>query len=121
MGTSFDHNGSDVIVCEKAGVVVYDHPKPSLAGVVHAGDVIFSGRITGREVVGIAYAFKVGRGAAPYAVRGRYILEGYGGRNELTLAGASTIPTRRSRDVTGYTLASSNAPPRFAYASDLGK
>ena len=67
-GIPRDHNGSDVLVFEKAGLIVYAKPKAAIARAVKPGDVLFRGTISTSGSKGMAYAFKLGCAPAPYAV-----------------------------------------------------
>ncbi|WP_158810431.1 hypothetical protein [Beijerinckia sp. L45] len=118
-GTSFEHNGSTVLVFEKAGVVLYETPKPQIADTIKPGDLLFSGHISAKGITrGTAYTFKKGCNPAPYAVTGRYNFEGFGGRNELVLSGAAPVPDKASCAIKGYSTASPNAHLKIEFQSD---
>ncbi len=105
------HNGSTVFFDQRRNLIVYEEPKPSLAGTVKPHTVLFHGwMITGGYVRGVAYTYKKGCKPAPYFV------EGYDqGGGSLTLKGKA--PVRKGCDVVGYTEKSGNATLVF----DLGE
>lgn len=40
-GTTYVHNGYEVVVFLKAGLIAYDNPRPGIASLVQRGDVLF--------------------------------------------------------------------------------
>lgn len=70
-GTAYTHNGSTVLVDERAGEIRYDDPRPSMRSVVRQGTLLFKGTFAaGGSVSGTAYAFKALCEPAPYWVTG---------------------------------------------------
>jgi hypothetical protein len=88
IGEAQNHNGSTMWLFRKAGLIVYNNPKPSIAGAVRSGDVVFSGHFEGKNASGRAFVFKAGCEPASYAVQGRSV------HKILTLAGASPVRAR---------------------------
>ena len=71
-GATYFHNGSTVLVDERAGVIRYEAPKASIRAAVSKGTVLFRGTFAASgAVTGTAYVFKAGCEPAPYAVSGR--------------------------------------------------
>ncbi|MEH3116800.1 MAG: hypothetical protein PGN25_04135 [Methylorubrum populi] len=71
-GASYDHNGSRVLVDERAGTIRYDVPKASMRTVAARGTLLFHGTFAANgAITGTAYAFKAGCEPAPYTVTGR--------------------------------------------------
>lgn len=71
-GATYTHNGSTVLVDERAGVIRYEIPKSSIRKAVSKGTVLFRGTFSSNgEVAGTAYVFKAGCEPAPYPVAGR--------------------------------------------------
>ncbi len=118
-GTSFDHNGSQVIVFEKGGVIVYEIPKASIAGTVKPGDLLFSGSLAGSagRARGTAFVFKSGCEPAPYAVTGRMTWQGWGGRNEIVLRGRSPVRAENSCAIASYSATSPNSVLRIEFTA----
>jgi hypothetical protein len=118
-GTSFDHNGSQVIVFEKSGLIVYEIPKPSIAGSVRPGDLLFAGTLGGSAAGarGTAFVFKSGCEPASYAVTGRMTFEGYGARNEIILRGRSPVRVENSCAIARYSATSPNAVLRIEFTA----
>lgn len=114
-GTSLDHNGSDVLFFEKAGLIFFERPKAAIAGAVKPKALLFAGTFSHGRVEGIAYTFKKGCSPAPYEVKGSYRFQGFGGYNEITLAGAAPIADPKSCAILGYTTKSPNARLRFTF------
>ncbi|KQP43561.1 hypothetical protein ASF34_21715 [Methylobacterium sp. Leaf106] len=70
-GASYFHNGSEVLVDERAGVIRYEVPKASIRKAVAKGTVLFRGAFaTDGSVSGMAYVFKADCEPAPYPVMG---------------------------------------------------
>ncbi|MBB2961894.1 hypothetical protein FHU13_002282 [Methylobacterium sp. R2-1] len=104
-GATYTHNGSEVLVDERAGIIRYQVPKASIRIAVSKGTVLFRGTFAASgEVTGTAYVFKAGCEPAPYAVSGRsdgstIILKGIAPRRDpnscavtgTTASGAHTI------------------------------
>jgi hypothetical protein len=106
----WDHNGSIMKVDRDAGIIRYLRPKPSLAGTVTPGTVVFEGIIEARggAVKGLAYTFKKGCAPAPYRVSGFYNPE----LEWIQLEGAA--PIRRGCAIVGYDGGSGHAELRFS-------
>jgi hypothetical protein len=81
----YDHNGSlmEAHACNGKFVIAYDQPRSGIVSQgVRSGTVLFTGTISGNQILGIAYVFKRGCEPASYPVSGRMgnnviILEGY--------------------------------------------
>jgi hypothetical protein len=82
-GLSYTHNGSYMLVDERHGEIRYERPKPTIAGTVAPGTVLFRGTFSDIEsdptkgyakgiVKGTAYTFKKGCPPTPYEVEGTY-------------------------------------------------
>lgn len=70
-GATYFHNGSEVLIDERAGVIRYDVPKASIRAAVSKGTVLFRGTFAASgAVTSTAYVFKAGCEPAPYAVSG---------------------------------------------------
>lgn len=70
-GATYFHNGSEVLVDERAGVIRYDVPKASIGSAVSKGTVLFRGTFAASgEVAGTAYLLETGCEPAPYPVAG---------------------------------------------------
>jgi hypothetical protein len=97
----YDHNGSlmEAHACNGKFVITYDRPRGGIASQgVRSGTVLFTGTISGNQLLGISHVFKRGCEPASYPVSGRMgdnviVLEGYapvrrdgcritGGRND---------------------------------------
>ena len=112
----FDHNGSAVLLEPVAGTISYIRPKPSIAGTVQLGTILFQGapfHDKGR-LTGTAYLFKKGCAPAPYHVEGGYnpTVPGY------VLTGVAPIRDKKSCGILGYTASSANARLVFKDESD---
>lgn len=71
-GATYFHNGSTVLVDERAGTIRYDVPKASMRTVAAKGTLLFHGTFAANgAVAGRAYAFKAGCDPAPYTVAGK--------------------------------------------------
>lgn len=105
--STWTHNGSTMLISEKLGQIVYEDPKPAIAGTVTRGTVLFEGRFSGRRISGIAYVFKRGCEPAGYPVSG--VMEdnphGFGGR--IVLTGPAPRRDRSSCAIIGTTGAHS--------------
>ncbi|MDE1991159.1 MAG: hypothetical protein KGI75_01585 [Rhizobiaceae bacterium] len=102
----FDHNGSAVLLEPVAGTISYIRPKPSIAGTVQTGTVLFRGapfHNKGR-LTGTAYLFKRGCAPAPYHVEGGY----NSAARAYVLSGNAPIRDRNSCNILGYTASSPN-------------
>ncbi|MGU3420826.1 hypothetical protein [Methylobacterium sp. D54C] len=113
-GTAYTHNGSLVLVDERAGEIRYDDPRPGMRGVVGQGTLLFKGTFAaGGPVSGTAYAFKAGCEPAPYAVTGTR--KG----SDIVLRGMA--PRRAPDDcaVTGMSASGGHAVLRFREYGDL--
>lgn len=121
-GIPYDHNGSIMIVDGAKGVIVYDHPKNSIAGTVKRGTVLFRGKPwdmnnpDGVLIDGVAHTFKKGCDATEYPVRGRYHV--MYGMSQFTLEGAAPIRSKTNCDITGHSMTSGNAKLKFDIAWD---
>lgn len=107
-GATYFHNGSEVLVDERAGVIRYDVPKASIRSAVSKGTVLFRGTFAASGVVtGTAYVFKAGCEPAPYAVSGR--------SQGSTIALKGNAPRRapNSCAVTGTTASGAHTVLRF--------
>ncbi|MCG5244751.1 hypothetical protein [Methylorubrum extorquens] len=88
-GATYFHNGSEVLVDERAGVIRYDVPKASIRAAVSKGTVLFRGTFAASgAVTGTAYEFKAGCELAPYAVSGQ------SQRSVITLKGNAPVAIR---------------------------
>lgn len=104
---NYDHNGSAVDIDAAAGRIIYKRPKPSIAGVVKPGQVMFVGTFHDDEnetAEGVAFTFKKGCEPAPYNVRGERI-DGWVYR----LVGEAPVRAPDGCAVIGYTRDSPNA------------
>jgi len=116
-GDVVDHNGSWMLVFPRAGLIVYDKPKTSIADVVRKGDVLFRGEIGRRAVRGTAYVFKSGCAPEPYAVRGN----GYDGSPDARLVLKGAAPVRaQGCAVTKTSTTSGNATLVFKGQGEFG-
>ncbi|WP_158806906.1 hypothetical protein [Beijerinckia sp. L45] len=111
-GIRKDHNGSDVLVFEKAGLIVYAKPKPAMAKAVRPGDVLFRGVFSKTETTGMAYAFKVGCTPVPYMVsyKGTFIDE-----STADLKGPAPRWSKSSCDIIGFSKTVPNAKLTFGW------
>lgn len=70
-GATYLHNGSQVLVDERAGTITYEVPKASIRKSVPKGTLLFQGSFKGSGLIeGTAYVFKAGCAPAPYPVAG---------------------------------------------------
>lgn len=107
-GASYLHNGSQVLVDERAGIIRYEVPKVSLRGVASKGTVLFRGRFAASGAVsGTAYVFKVGCEPASYAVSGRST------GSTIVLKGQAPRRDPHSCAVTGPTASDAHTVLRF--------
>ena len=113
-GTAYTHNGSIVLVDERAGEIRYDDPRPGMRGAVRKGTLLFKGTFAaGGPVSGTAYAFKAGCEPAPYAVTGT--MKG----SDIILRGMAPRRDPDSCAVTGVSASSGHAVLRFREYGDL--
>ncbi len=115
-GEPFIHNGSRVRVYEKAGLIVYQQPRRSIADAIKSGDVLFRGQITERGIVGTAYVFKTGCEPIPYTVSG----DGYN-LVHFVLRGTAPVRDKNSYAVVGASSASKNSTLSFEAAAGYGE
>ncbi|MCY1644761.1 hypothetical protein [Methylorubrum sp. SL192] len=88
-GATYFHNGSEVLVDERVGVIRYDVPKTSIRAAVSKGTVLFRGTFAASgAVTGTAYVFKAGCEPAPYAV------SGHSKGSTITLKGNAPVAIR---------------------------
>jgi hypothetical protein len=115
---AFDHNGSSVWIFRRAGLIVYDQPKASIADVVPKGDILFRGEIGSRVARGTAFVFKKGCEPAPYAAQGN----GYGDAAgaPIVLRGAAPVRDRHGCAVIGASTGSANAKLVFKVQEVFG-
>lgn len=113
-GTAFTHNGSIVLVNERAGEIRYDDPRPGMRGVVRKGTLLFKGTFAmGGTVSGTAYAFKTGCEPAPYPVTGT--IKG----PDIVLRGMAPRRAPDSCALTGASASGGHAILRFREYGDL--
>lgn len=98
----YDHNGSLMKMAFEYGLIVYEEPKASLAGIAQKGTILFRGDpfTEGGRLKGMAVAFKKGCPPAEYEVTGTYSRD----RSTVTLSGAG--PVREGCNVVGYSTRS---------------
>ena len=98
----YDHNGSLMKMAFEYGLIVYEEPKASLAGIAQKGTILFRGDpfTEGGRLRGTAVAFKKGCPPAEYPVTGTYSRD----RSTVTLSGAG--PVREGCKVVGYSTKS---------------
>lgn len=113
-GAAFEHNGSSVIVFERAGLIVYEKPKSSIAAVVRRGDILFSGVISSRNhrIEGVARVFKRGCPPARYHVVG-HAVDFVGG--DFTMRGDAPIHDPASCAIIGTSKTNNNATLRLRW------
>jgi hypothetical protein len=101
----YDHNGSMMKMAFEYGLIVYEEPKASLAGIAQKGTILFRGEpfTEGGRLKGMAVAFKKGCPPAEYPVTGTYSRD----RTTVTLSGAG--PIREGCTVVGYSTKSPHA------------
>lgn len=103
MGMLVVHNDSLMFLDQGFHTILYEDPKPSIAGSIEPATVLFRGWIVlGGPMRGVAYTFKKGCPPAPYLVEG-YDQHGA----QLILEGVA--PIRKGCEVVGYTKKSGNA------------
>ena len=112
------HNGSTMLIHEKAGRIVYEEPKASIAATVPKGTLLFEGTFDRKNVRGTAYVFKRGCLPAPYNVSGR-IENKTGLGSRLVLTGAAPKRDPNSCMIVGETTRSPNARLVFDEYGDL--
>ncbi|RDJ20312.1 hypothetical protein DWF00_20175 [Bosea caraganae] len=102
---TYDHNGSMMRMAFEYGLIVYEDPKASLAGIAQKGTILFRGDpfTEGGRLRGTAVAFKKGCPPAEYPVTGTYSRD----RRTVTLSGAG--PVREGCKVVGYSTTSPHA------------
>lgn len=101
----YDHNGSTMKLAFEYGLIVYEQPKDSLAGIAQKGTILFRGDpfTEGGRLRGMAVAFKRGCPPAEYEVTGTYSRD----RRTVTLSGAG--PVRDGCRVIGHSMTSPHA------------
>ncbi|CAN5252064.1 hypothetical protein BH10PSE8_BH10PSE8_04450 [soil metagenome] len=99
----WSHNGSVMQVSKESGRIVYEDPKPSIAGTVSRGTTLFEGRFDGKRVSGTAYVFKKGCDPAPYPVAGSLERDPNGAGERLVLSGPAPKRDRNSCAIVGKT------------------
>lgn len=109
-----EHNGSSMWHDEDNGVLYYDRPKASLAGLVASGTVLFEGdpwTFSKRfSMAGTAYTFRQGCAPAPYQVTGGFVAGAtIYDHDRIVLRGAAPIREKNGCAVVGYTTDSGNA------------
>jgi len=99
--STWQHNGSYMLVNEKVGRIIYEEPKALIAGTIKKGDVLFEGTFSGKTVSGTAFVFKKGCAPAPYAVSGR--MESHSGGSRIVLSGPAPKRDKNSCAIVGTT------------------
>lgn len=113
-GATYFHNGSQVLVDERAGVIRYDVPKASIRSAVSKGTVLFRGTFAASgAVTGTAYVFKAGCEPAPYAVSGQ------SKGSVITLKGNAPRRDPNSCAVTGTTASGAHTVLTFQEYGDF--
>lgn len=113
-GATYFHNGSEVLVDERAGVIRYEVPKASIRAAVSKGTVLFRGTFAASgAVTGTAYVFKAGCEPAPYAVSGK------SKGSVITLKGSAPRRDPNSCAVTGTTASGAHTVLTFQEYGDF--
>jgi hypothetical protein len=113
-GATYFHNGSEVLIDERAGVIRYDVPKASIRAAVSKGTVLFRGTFAATgAVTGTAYVFKAGCEPAPYAVSGQ------SKGSTITLKGNAPRRDPNSCAVTGTTASGAHTVLTFQEYGDF--
>jgi hypothetical protein len=113
-GATYFHNGSEVLIDERAGVIRYDVPKASIRAAVSKGTVLFRGTFAASgAVTSTAYVFKAGCEPAPYAV------SGHSKGSTITLKGNAPRRDANSCAVTGTTARGAHTVLTFQEYGDF--
>ncbi len=109
--TTWDHNGSVMVMREDGDsvTITYDEPRTSIRKQgVRRGTVLFEGMLVGSgRLSGTAYVFRQGCEPAPYDASGAY--RSGSGQDRLILNGDAPVRVSGGCRVTGYVSSGSNA------------